>query len=384
MSAGFRVGVQAGDGIVARLGTAVIVADAHSGVESFTNVVLAELDGGQISGADAAWRIAELLVQNRQSAPSFGVVVAVDSGYQLLLRGNVRAVIDGNTTLAGTAALTWLDYPVPAPVAQIALSLAPDGSIQADPRTDLRGGSVPGNGFVLSTFDAATAAEAMPEPAVAASPEPAVAQPAEPTPAAPAAPAAPVWTPPPLPEPDDHMPTSVIEPITAEPALAAAPEPVAFAPSEPAHIPFTPQAAAPVPDQTSVVPVAESFRPQAAATPAFASPVTTLVGEDGTRTPLDRSYVFGREPQQDPLVAQGDAVPIRLEDPEQLISRVQAYLHVDQHGVSIRDARSANGTFIAAPGAPDWSKLGDGAVLFPVGYSIRMGRRVFTHVGAGQ
>jgi pSer/pThr/pTyr-binding forkhead associated (FHA) protein len=107
------------------------------------------------------------------------------------------------------------------------------------------------------------------------------------------------------------------------------------------------------------------------------------LSDDGVRTPLDRPYVFGREPQLDPAVAEGNASPIRLADPEQLISRVQAYVDVDGDRVTVQDAHSANGTFIAAPGAPEWQRLGTEPAELPVGWSIRMGRRIFTHFGVG-
>ena len=109
--------------------------------------------------------------------------------------------------------------------------------------------------------------------------------------------------------------------------------------------------------------------------------VAALVSDDGTRTPLDRAYVFGREPQNDSLVTGGQATPIVVRDPDNLVSRVQVYLFVDGGAVTVRDVESANGTFVAAPGAPDWVRLGEAPAALPVGWSMRMGRRVFTHTG---
>ena len=109
--------------------------------------------------------------------------------------------------------------------------------------------------------------------------------------------------------------------------------------------------------------------------------VAALVSDDGTRTPLDRAYVFGREPQNDSLVTGGQATPIVVRDPDNLVSRVQVHLFVDGGTVTVRDVASANGTFVAAPGAPDWVRLGDAPAELPLGWSMRMGRRVFTHTG---
>lgn len=110
--------------------------------------------------------------------------------------------------------------------------------------------------------------------------------------------------------------------------------------------------------------------------------VATLVADDGTRTPLDRPYVFGRDPNRDDAVSRGAATGLVVNDPDNAISRVHTYLWVNEHGVYVRDANSSNGTFIAAPGAADWDRLGDQPAELPVGWSMRIGRRIFTHVGA--
>jgi pSer/pThr/pTyr-binding forkhead associated (FHA) protein len=105
-----------------------------------------------------------------------------------------------------------------------------------------------------------------------------------------------------------------------------------------------------------------------------------LRADDGRRVPLDRDYVLGRDPRQDPAVVRGAASPIQVDDGEQLISRVHAYVVVTEDGVTVRDARSANGTYVAAPGDDAWTRIGLDPVLVPVGHSLRLGLRVYTHV----
>lgn len=105
-----------------------------------------------------------------------------------------------------------------------------------------------------------------------------------------------------------------------------------------------------------------------------------LVADDGTRTILDRTYVLGREPSQSAEVQRGEATPIVVDDPDNLVSRVQVRVSVENGAVLVHDTGSANGTFVAAPGAPDWDRIGDTPVVLPPGWSLRMGKRVFTHV----
>jgi hypothetical protein len=353
----FRVAVQPGEGIVARFGSAVLVADAAGGAEPFTTAVVDELDacGGELTDA-LAWRLAAQLTAAPETAPAFGLVFVQDAGYRVFLHGRVRALVGGEQRLSGAQALTWVDALIEPSGGPLALTLVEAGDVMTDARSDLRLGTMSGSGLVLTPSGVpqpAPVLEAQPEPEPEREPEP------EPEPEP---------QPRPLPEPAPPQP-----PARPSAGLATVTAETEYVPvvvdHEPKRTDELPSAgSAPAADRTRK-------------TVALRDSLTGLMSDDGVRTPLDRPYVFGREPQQDPSVADGSASPIRLSDPEQLISRVQAYLFVDGDRVTVQDAHSANGTFVAAPGASDWQRLDEEPVDLPVGWSIRMGRRVFTHYG---
>ena len=94
---------------------------------------------------------------------------------------------------------------------------------------------------------------------------------------------------------------------------------------------------------------AQQSPPQAAAT-TRGRPITgSLVADDGAVYPLDRAYIIGRNPMIDPAVSNATASPISLPDDPQ-VSRVHAHVTVHGNLVLVRDAQTAGGTYIAAPG----------------------------------
>lgn len=325
----FRVGVQPGDGVVARYGDVALV--VAPGSDTFTDALLRVAATPYDDPRSLVWRVAGLVTAHQSDVPAFALVVGSPRSRRVLVHGAARAVVDGVVVDAADV-WTWCERAF-GPHAIVTMSVAP-GPVVATPRSDLRDGMLAGAGLVL--------------------------EPTQPVAGAPGAPASP-----------------------ARPAPLRSAVGPGFAPLSPPD-----PRPAPTPAASPIVPPRPPSK-QDITTAIAASPhetvhltdrIATLQADDGSRVPLDRDYVFGRDPRQDPAVVRGSASPIRVEDGQQVISRVHTYVSVTAGQVTVRDAGSANGTYVAAPGDPGWTPIGPDPVPLPVGHSLRLGLRVYTHL----
>lgn len=142
-----------------------------------------------------------------------------------------------------------------------------------------------------------------------------------------------------------------------------------------------PQAWSQVPDSEPIVlqkdPTPELPRPPATP-PAARGPHTGALVFEDTAFPLDRAYVIGRSPAADDSVRAAAAAPLQVPR-DRHVSRVHAYVTPERGKVFVRDASTPAGTFIAAPGAEKWTRIGTSATELPPGWSIRIGERVVTY-----
>ena len=169
-----RIGIEPGPGLVGRFGDTVILirrGQATAGLDEAAQELLglaAEVGSDRQAPANAiASRLAAWVLGHMSGdAPAFGIVAPMRDGVVMFLRGAVWCTItEGGSAreISGEQALTWVDQIVPGTFERLAIGGVADRPVQADPLSDLRGGVVPGQGFVLSR----TAGIPGPEPALA-------------------------------------------------------------------------------------------------------------------------------------------------------------------------------------------------------------------------
>ncbi|WP_448621518.1 FHA domain-containing protein [Geodermatophilus sp. URMC 65] len=372
-----RIGVEAGAGLVGRFGEAVVLVAPETAADDVPTGQLLDLVEAAASetgrpGAAIAARLAGWVGgRTPVDESAFGLVAPVEDGVVVFLRGAVWAEVVGSGTtrrLSGRQALTWVDQVVPLPFEQVTIGSEGEGPVRVHPRSELRSGVVPARGFVLTPSGGSPAAAAEPVGSAAA--------------AAPTAPVGPAATAEPGPEPvaDRRGRPATTETLTPHPSSASsADQDTLPAPSDPRAEPEEPGR----PDTARIGAPPEEQPVDVGMTVLAAPPVGALAAEGGPTILLDRDYVLGREPHNDPSVQDASASPVVLRDPDNLISRVHAYVSVGDGSVFVRDAPSVSGTYVAAPGAEGWTRVGTEPTRLPPEWSLRVGTRVFVFKPTG-
>jgi hypothetical protein len=110
-------------------------------------------------------------------------------------------------------------------------------------------------------------------------------------------------------------------------------------------------------------------------------PLGELVLDDGRRFPLDRDYVLGREPRYESDVVAGRAWPLLIPDQDGTVSRMHLKVSLVDWQVEVTDLGSANGSVLHANSGGDARKLApfEPAQTEP-GTRIGLGRRTVHYV----
>lgn len=325
----YCVAIGPGDGLVAHTGHALMYVADPVGAAALLNALETARESHGRALAKALAAIA--LGPDSGVVSPFGVLVPADDGLQLILRGPVTAHIqggDGDRTLVGDRALTWVDETLQDPIDAVTISTR-DAALMPYPHTDLRAGVVPGAGFVLSRKT--NVQQVVRPPTAGAS----------------------------IPPGQRGAATTLYEPPAQHPR---------------------PASARPAPQQRPPERRAEPPPPRPAAATAAPPPgIGALTLDDDAIYPLDRAYVVGRNPMIDSAVRNSHASPLFLPDDPQ-ISRVHAYVTIDAGGVFVRDAGTPGGTFVAAPGDTTWTKVSEQQPMaLRPGWCLRIGQRILVY-----
>lgn len=384
-----RLQVASGSGLVARFGDGVLVADARApapALDALVAILRDSCEGRARPGRMLVQRLARHLVgADPPDRVSFAALAPAEDGWAVSLHGDVELRVtrgDDGEQLSGRQAVTWADRLIADGFDRLVVGIDPE-SVQPLPGPfGLEAGVVPGAGVVVAVETGSVATHAgkaeTPTSASASVAEPSAPRATAPGPAASSAPAA------------GEPAGSAFEP-GASPTAGDAAAGVATAGDEAAGAATAGQPPVvtgvlcrdghfnhPQARYCSVCGVAMLHRTRAPVQRPR-PPLGVVVADDGTTYTLDVDHVVGRDPEEDPAVAEGRAHAVQLDDDELSVSRVHAGIRLEGWDVLLVDRGSANGTFVAPRDSDEWRRLepNDPEVLAP-GTRIAFGRRTAT------
>jgi hypothetical protein len=342
----FRVCVVPGDGIVARLGGAVLVVPFDGPVDhAAVDRLLDECAKGSLGP-----RLADIRATAASGVTSYGVVAEVDGGLAVHVDGDADAAVSGAAPvlhLSGRAP-GWSNV-FREPFASLAVGHDTDAPGRAPDHVDLKAGVVSGSGVLL-----------VPAHARAQSRPAAVAMQAERPAAAAVAAAAPVPTAP-------AAPTGAVAGVPADPQPAE----VWGVRCKKGHF-NDPEA------RYCVVCGIHMVQDKAVRVRGPRPVLGYLVFDDGKTYKLDTDYVIGRDPQGHDAVRSGAARALVFGAGEDVISDVHARIVLRDWGVLVADCGSLYGTYVWAPGTAAWERLtGDEPVALSAGSQVMLAQRSF-------
>jgi hypothetical protein len=337
----------AGRGLVTRQGELLLIcADTATGVDDLL-ALLRDVAAAGADGSVLVRRVAALLANDFNSRIAACAVTGPTSDGRLavLVYGSATAHIiggDGEISLSGADAITSVDRLVAGPIVQLRLQLPGAGG--ANPRTRLEAGVVEAAGILAVAAPATLLGPAEPAETPPAEASPAEASPAEAS-------------------PED------VTPVADGPAVLGVS--CASGHFNDPSLSFCAVCGAAMTD--SVV-THEAPRPA----------VGTLLLDDGTSYPLDVDYLLGREPEPDPDVIGGRVRPLRIIDPEGLVSRRHVRIALSGWQAQVIDLGSANGTTVQRAGEAPEGLPPNLPVMLTPGTVVSLGRRWFRYEAVRQ
>ncbi|MEM9033646.1 MAG: FHA domain-containing protein [Actinomycetota bacterium] len=364
--------VHLGDGFVARWPGAIVCvppSDRARGVIEHLDRALAV--GGTDPGPGRVLEAVGELIGD--ASGTFAAIVSVDVGLRGVVSGHAEIVLADRSIVGTPGDVTIEDLPESS--GPVVLRGLGDGSSPTVDLFDLRSGIVPGRAVTLRRRDDAEQPSAA-APVVEVAPPP--------------APVAP------MPEPEPELAVSADFEVldlgadvdTDEMPLPVLAEGPAAPPIEDDPITMTdgaelvpgilcsrghfnnPQARYCMVCGISMVHLTHRIVEQPRPTLGFA------VFDDGATYAFDRSYVVGRDPDDE--AAHRGAEALLLDDTERTVSRAHAEIRLVEWDVVLTDLGSTNGTFVWNPPAGRWDRLEPGTQRrLESGAAVSIGRRTF-------